>query len=97
MKQIRTVQVGLGLILALLWAAPASAQSDDDIRRLVIQDSLARFQGYCPCPYSYDRGQQCADKSAYSQRAIHPNDLYCYPHDVPYWEIVNYRRRMGYR
>ena len=91
------MKVGLGLILALLWAAPASAQSDDDIRRLVIQDSLARFQGYCPCPYSYDRGQQCADKSAYSQRATHPHDLYCYPHDVPYWEIVNYRRRMGIR
>jgi hypothetical protein len=82
---------------ALLWAAPGLAQSDEDIRRLVIEDSLARFQGYCPCPYSYDRGQQCADKSVYSQSAGRPVDLYCYPRDVPYWEIVNYRRRMGIR
>ena len=86
-----------GAALTLLWAVPTLAQSDEDVRRLVIQDSLARFQGYCPCPYSYDRGQQCADKSAYSQRATHPHDLYCYPNDVPYWEIVNYRQRMGIR
>ena len=90
------MKVGLGLALAL-WAVPALAQSDEDIRRLVIQDSLARFQGYCPCPYSYDRGQQCADKSAYSQRATHPRDLYCYPQDVPRWDVEDYRRRMGIR
>ena len=83
--------------VAVLLAWPAFGQRDDEIRRRLIEDSLARFQGYCPCPYSYDRGQQCADKSAYSQRSTHPNDLYCYPHDVPYWEIVNYRRRMGLR
>ena len=86
------------LAVALLGAAPALAQSDEDIRRLVVEDSLARFQGYCPCPYSYDRGQQCADKSVYRQSSGgRPVDLYCYPHDVPYWEIVNYRRRMGLR
>lgn len=84
--------------LALLCAAPALAQSDEDIRRLVVEDSLARFQGYCPCPYSYDRGEQCADKSVYRQSSGgRPVDLYCYAHDVPYWEIVNYRRRMGLR
>lgn len=81
--------------LALAWAAPAEAQRDEDIRRLIVEDSLARFRGYCPCPYSYDRGQQCADKSVYSQRAAHPHDLYCYPQDVPHWEVDDYRRRMG--
>jgi hypothetical protein len=87
-----------GAALAVPLAAPALAQSDDDIRRLVIEDSLARFQSYCPCPYSYDRGQQCADKSVYRQSSGgRPVDLYCYPSDVPYWEIVNYRRRMGIR
>ena len=81
--------------VALLGAAPALAQSDEDIRRILIQDSLARFQGYCPCPYSYDRGQQCADKSVYSQPSGRPPDLYCYPQDVPWREIVEYRRRVG--
>jgi hypothetical protein len=81
--------------LALLSATAAFAQSDQDIRSLVVQDSLARFQGYCPCPYSYDRGQQCADKSVYSQPSGRPFDLYCYPHDVPFWEVVQYRQRVG--
>ena len=85
------------LAAALLSAGPALAQSDEDIRRILIQDSLARFQGYCPCPYSYDRGQQCADKSVYSQPSGRTPYLYCYPQDVPYWEIVEYRRRVGGR
>ena len=85
-----------GAALTLAWAAPSLAQSDEDIRRLVVQDSLARFQGYCPCPYSYDRGQQCADKSVYRQSSGgRQDDHYCYPQDVTNWEIVNYRRRMG--
>jgi hypothetical protein len=87
----------LVLLAVMLAATPALAQRDDEIRRLVIQDSLARFQGYCPCPYSYDRGQQCADKSAYGRSSGRPPDLYCYPGDVPYWEIVEYRRRTGMR
>ena len=83
--------------LALLAAAPALAQGNDEIRRLLIEDSLARFQGYCPCPYSYDRGQQCADKSAYSRRTVLPPDLLCYPNDVSWHEIELYRQRMGIR
>ena len=84
------------IALALLWAVPALAQSDEDIRRILVQDSLARFGGYCPCPYSYDRGEQCADKSVYRQSSGgRPVDLYCYPQDVPWQEIVEYRRRVG--
>jgi hypothetical protein len=85
----------LAVLSAVLGAAPALAQGDDEIRRILIQDSLARFQGYCPCPYSYDRGQQCADKSAYSQRTVLPPDLYCYPNDVNWHDVVEYRRRVG--
>jgi hypothetical protein len=81
----------------LLWALPALAQHDDELRRMVIEDSLARFQGYCPCPYSYDRGQQCGDKSAYSRRTALPPDLYCYPKDVSWWDVEYYRERTGRR
>jgi hypothetical protein len=84
------------LAAALLVAAPALAQRDDEeIRRILIQDSLARFSGYCPCPYSYDRGQQCADKSAYSRRTAYPPDLYCYPNDIHWRDVEEYRRRVG--
>ena len=84
-------------VAALAWTAPALAQRDDEIRRLLVEDSIARFSGYCPCPYSYDRGQQCADKSAYSRRTAYPPDLYCYPNDVHWRDVQAYRERMGIR
>ena len=84
---------GLLAAATLLGALPAAAQRDEDIRRLIVEDSLARFSGYCPCPYSYDRGEQCAEKSVYSRR-IDPY-LYCYPADVHWRDVQAYRERMG--
>jgi hypothetical protein len=72
---------------------PAAAQRDEDIRRLIVDDSLARFSGYCPCPYSYDRGEQCGEKSVYSRRT--DPYLYCYPADVHWRDIQAYRDRVG--
>lgn len=84
---------GLVALAPLLGALPAAAQRDEDIRRLIVEDSLARFSGYCPCPYSYDRGEQCAEKSVYSRR-LDPT-LYCYPSDVHWRDVQAYRERMG--
>jgi hypothetical protein len=82
------------LAVAILFVAlPAAAQRDEDIRRLIVEDSLARFSGYCPCPYSYDRGEQCGGKSAYSRRT--DPYLYCYPADVHWRDVQAYRERMG--
>jgi hypothetical protein len=80
---------------ALLAAPPAWAQRlhDDDIRKMMIEDSLARFGAQdCPCPYSYAwNGAQCADKSLYSRRAA--ADLLCYPADITPHMIHEYRRQ----
>jgi hypothetical protein len=82
-------------VATLLLALPAAAQRDEDILRLIVEDSIARFNGPCPCPYSYDRGAQCADRSAYSRR-IDPW-LKCYPRDVHWRDVEAYRERMGIR
>ena len=66
---------------ALLLALPAAAQRDEDLPRLIVKDSLARFNG--PCPYSYDR------------RRLDPW-LKCYPRDVHGQDVRDYRDRMGY-
>ncbi len=84
----------LFLLAALGLAAPADAQrrgvSDDELRRAIINDSIARW-GDCPCPYSYAwNGRQCAENSAYMKRV--PNGPYCYPQDVPHWLMNQYRR-----
>jgi hypothetical protein len=87
-------------IVPLLWAAAASAQSyrDEEIRQMIIRDSLASFGSTdCPCPYSYAwNGQQCADKSLYNQRTRR-QDIFCYPNDVSYRDIEEYRRYHEYR
>jgi hypothetical protein len=87
------------LAAPLLWSANVQAQSygDDEIRNMIIRDSLAQFgPSDCPCPYSYGwNGAQCADKSLYNQRTRR-QDLYCYPNDVSYRDIQEYRRYRGY-
>ena len=93
-------RLALLALVPLIWATTASAQRyrDDDIRQMIIRDSLAGFGTQdCPCPYSYAwNGQQCADKSLYNQRTRR-QDLYCYPNDVSYREIEEYRRYHEYR
>jgi len=90
----------LCLAIPLAWSAAAQAQrvGDDEIRQMIIRDSLAQFGSTaCPCPYSYAwNGQQCADKSLYNQRTRR-QDLYCYPNDVSYRDIEEYRRYHEYR
>lgn len=54
-----------------LWGADVEAQeeglSDAEIRRILIQQSIASYRGSCPCPYSIDRaGRRCGGRSAYS-------------------------------
>ena len=87
-------------LVPLLWATAASAQrvADEEIRQMIIRDSLAGFGTRdCPCPYSYAwNGQQCADKSLYNQRTAR-RDIYCYPADVSYRDIAEYRRQHDYR
>ena len=89
-------QAFVWLALVMLWAAPASAQRlhDEEIRRQVINDSIARYRGDCPCPYSYAwNGAQCGNNSAYIKRT--PDAPYCYPQDVHWREVQEYRVRMG--
>ena len=89
---IRAVLIALFLVVA---ASDASAQRwrDEEIAKRLVDDSIIRFRGDCPCPYSHAwNGKQCAGDSAYMRRVP---DLYCYPQDVPYYEIRRFRERNG--
>lgn len=84
------------LALLLLPAAPGAAQGlrDEEIQRIIINDSIARWRGDCPCPYSYAwNGTQCGDNSAYIKRV--PYAPLCYPHDVNWRDVREYRIRTG--
>jgi hypothetical protein len=82
--------------LGLLAPAPATAQRyhDDDVRRMMIEESLARFGAECPCPYSYAwNGRQCANNSAYMKRQ--GETPLCYPNDISQRDVILYRRQRG--
>jgi hypothetical protein len=70
----------LGLAL-LSGVTPAYAQSDEAVRRAIIQDSIANYPGPCACPYNTDRrGHSCGKRSAYSRPGGY--SPICYPSDV---------------
>lgn len=45
-----------------------AALTDDEVRDRIIRESIARYSGSCPCPYTLDRaGRRCGARSAWSR------------------------------
>lgn len=70
---IRTVAVSLVMAVSLLWTGASDAkstrQSDDQIRQLIIEDSIASYPGVCACPFNSARnGSSCGRRSAWSKQ-----------------------------
>lgn len=77
--------------LSLAFTQPAFArQSDVQIKRQIIEESIASYPGNCPCPYNVDRaGRSCGGRSAYSRPG--GRSPKCYPSDVSAAEVAAYR------
>jgi hypothetical protein len=64
--------------------------SDAQIKRLLIAESIAAYEGNCPCPYSRARnGWRCGRRSAYSREG--GAAPLCYPNDVTAEMVQAYR------
>lgn len=61
----------MGVLVVGMLVAPvavAAPMSDAQVRQAIIQESLAKYPGNCPCPYNLDRaGHRCGRRSAYSR------------------------------
>ena len=97
------------LAIASFAAAPVTANSattgqsqqrqesrrltDDEIRDIIIQQSIASYSGSCPCPYSRARnGSRCGGRSAYSRPGgASPK---CYRSDVSEAEVRRLRQQI---
>ena len=83
------------LLSTIVWATPSVAQryySDEDVRKMIIEDSMRNYPT-CPCPYSYAwNGKQCAGDSAYSK--LGRSGPLCYPADVSHQDVIYYRQRV---
>lgn len=68
--------------------------SDDDVKTLIIKESINSYPGSCPCPYNSARnGSRCGKRSAWS-RAGGYSPL-CYPADVNDDMVRKYRNKHG--
>ena len=68
--------------------------SDDQIKKQMIQQSIASYPGNCPCPYNVTRnGSSCGGRSAYSKPGGY--DPLCYPNDINPSMLNDYKKRNG--
>ncbi|QWE31582.1 hypothetical protein [Polynucleobacter sp. Adler-ghost] len=68
--------------------------SDDEIKTVLIQQSIQAYGGECPCPYSKSpKGVQCGLNSAYSK--IDRFTILCYSSNVTQKMIKEYRDKNG--
>lgn len=66
--------------------------TDDQIRKLLIQQSIAAYSGACPCPYNVMRnGRRCGGNSAHSKPG--GAEPLCYESDITDKMIEKYRSR----
>ena len=67
-------------------------QTDQEIKKILIQESIMAYSGSCPCPYNTDRGgRRCGGRSAWSRPG--GADPLCYESDVSDYMVDRYRGR----
>ena len=72
------------------FATQAQELTDDQIRQLLIQQSIRSYSGSCACPYSTMRnGRRCGGNSAYSKPG--GAEPLCYANDVSDDLVKRYR------
>ncbi|MES2206759.1 MAG: hypothetical protein V4525_08190 [Pseudomonadota bacterium] len=65
-------------------------QSNDAIKKKMIEDSINAYPGRCPCPYNTTRnGSSCGRRSAYSRPGGYAP--LCYQKDITEDMIKHYR------
>jgi hypothetical protein len=64
--------------------------SDQQIKQILIDESIAAYSGNCPCPYSKARnGSRCGRRSAYNREG--GAAPLCFPKDVTAQMVREYR------
>lgn len=92
-RTLMTCALWLCMTSVAVWAQPGKGgkTSDDDIRKLIVQASIAAYPGACPCPESRkENGDRCGKSSAYSKAG--GNKPLCYPRDVSDAAVARFRK-----
>lgn len=71
--------------------AKSSRQSDDQIRQLIIEESIAAYPGVCACPFNAARnGSNCGRRSAWSKPGGYAP--ICYKKEIPKEMVDEWRK-----
>lgn len=85
---------GLILVVGVAIASASGAPTDEEIKNLIIQESLNAYPGNCPCPYNRAaNGSKCGKRSAWSKAGGYTP--ICYPEEVTPQMIDEWRARNG--
>ncbi|GGZ82227.1 hypothetical protein GCM10007161_11970 [Ignatzschineria indica] len=89
---MRVLTTSFMFIILLSLSSFAFAQSDDEIKNIIIKQSIASYPGNCPCPYnSAKNGSRCGKRSAYNKRGGYAPK--CYPEDISPQELREWKQR----
>ena len=81
-------------LLAFITPAHAQSATDDKIKQIIIQQSIASYPGSCACPYSTMRnGRRCGRRSAYSKPGGYAP--LCYKRDVPQQMVEQFKKMLA--
>ncbi|WP_374573309.1 hypothetical protein [Acinetobacter sp.] len=82
----------MGLCLSFGAEAKQGAENTAAVKRKIIQQSIERYPGNCPCPYNTARnGSRCGKRSAYNRGGGYAP--LCYPEDVSERMVREYKGR----
>ncbi|MGE8538592.1 MAG: hypothetical protein ACN6NI_04850 [Acinetobacter sp.] len=83
----------LGLSVTASFSIHAKqATTTEAIKQKIIQQSIDRYPGNCPCPYNTaSNGSRCGKRSAYNRAGGHAP--LCYPEDVTDRMVKEYKSR----
>ena len=87
---------GLGILVVLASCAVAvdRSPSDDEVRQMIIRESVSTYPGPCPCPYHRARdGSRCGKRSAWSRPGGYAP--LCYYSDISDETVKGYRQTYG--
>ncbi len=82
----------MDLCLSFGAEAKQGAENTAAVKRKIIQQSIERYPGNCPCPYNTARnGSRCGKRSAYNRAGGYAP--LCYPEDVSERMVREYKGR----
>ncbi len=72
------------------FSEPNKQLSDDEVAKILIQESITEYPGPCACPYNtMKNGRSCGGRSAYSKKGGYAP--LCYREDVSEVQIKQWR------